>query len=126
MKTLKTQLRPITLFLILLMLLQSCTVYKSATISLDQAVQNQSKVRVKTINNEKFKFKRIGVENGNYYGIKKTKGEMVKTPLNEEFIASVKEKDETASTLGTIMLGTVLGGCILLGISIANGVGGFD
>lgn len=36
------------IFLIFVMLLQSCTVYKSAPISLNQAVQNQSEVKIHT------------------------------------------------------------------------------
>lgn len=115
MKTLKKQLRPITWLLALVMLLQSCTVYKSTSITLDQAVQNESKVKVKTKSAENLKFKRIGVENGNYYGVKKSKGEMVRIPLNENFISSVKEKDKTLSTVLTVALpiAIIVGGLLI-------------
>lgn len=108
MKKLKKQIKSIALSLSILILFQGCTVYKSTPVTLDQAVQNASKVKVMTKSSEIMKYKKIEVENGNYYGIKKAKKEMVKTPLDEKFIASIKEKDKTLSTILTIGIPVVI------------------
>lgn len=115
MKTIKKQIKSITLILSLLVLLQGCTVYKSASVSLDQAANDESKVRLETTSGEKLKFKRIGVENGNYYGIKKVKGNIVKVPLDTNYIKKVKLKDKTLSTILTIALPiAVIAGVVLI------------
>ena len=102
MKKFKT----IALILSMLILLQGCTVYKSASVSLEEAALVQTKVKLETKSGEKLKFIRIGVENGNYYGVKKVKGDKTlnyKTvPLETNYIKSVKLKDETLSTVYTI------------------------
>lgn len=116
MKPLKKQLQPITLLLVIVMVIQSCTVYKSSVITLDQAVQNGTKVNVITKNEDYLIFNRIDVENGNYYGIKKSKDEMVRTPLNEENIYSIKEKNEALSTILTIAIPLL----VVVGIIIAT------
>ena len=67
------------------------------------------KVKVKTLNGEKLKFERIGINNGNFYGVKKAKGEMLRTPLSEEMIVSIKEKDETSSTIVTVFASAISG-----------------
>ena len=102
MKKFKT----IALILSMLILLQGCTVYKSASVSLEEAALVQTKVKLETKSGEKLKFIRIGVENGNYYGVKKVKGDKTlnyKTvPLETNYIKSVKLKDEFKSTVYTI------------------------
>ena len=104
MKTIKKQFKSVALILSILILLQGCTVYKSVPVSLEHAAQNETKVKVTTKNNEKFKFKRIGVEDGNYYGVKKVKGNIVKVPLDANYVNNVKLKDKTLSTILTIAL----------------------
>jgi hypothetical protein len=99
--------KTIALILSMLILLQGCTVYKSASVSLEQAALEENKVRLETKSGEKLKFIRIGVENGNYYGVKKVKGDKAlnyKTvPLETNYIKNVKLKDETLSTILTIV-----------------------
>ena len=70
-KTIRKQFKSVVLILSMLILFQGCIVYKSVPISLEQAAQNETKVRVKTKTNEKFRFNRIGVEDGKFYGVKK-------------------------------------------------------
>lgn len=115
MKKFKT----IALILSMLILLQGCTAYKSASVSLEQAVLAQTKVKLETKSGEKLKFIRIGVENGNYYGVKKVKGDKTlnyKTvPLETNYIKSVKLKDETLSTVYTIA--ATLGSLIIWSMS---------
>jgi PBP1b-binding outer membrane lipoprotein LpoB len=104
MRAIKKQFKSVALILSMIILLQGCTAYKSVSISLEQAVQNESKVRVKTKSNERLKFKRIGKDEGQFYGVKKEKGEMTRIPLDSKFIDSIKEKDKTLSTILTIAL----------------------
>lgn len=113
MKKLKKQFNTITLFFVVVMLIQSCTVYKSTPITLDQAVQSGAKVRVKTLDNEKFKFKKIEFIDGKFQGLKKQSGFMVKTPLNQEDIKSVNEKNKTLSTVLSIGIPVVTVGGLL-------------
>jgi len=104
MKKFKT----IALILSMLILLQGCTAYKSASVSLEQAVLAQTKVKLETKSGEKLKFIRIGVENGNYYGVKKVKGNIVKVPLETNYIKSVKLKDEFQSTVTAISITLII------------------
>ncbi len=102
MKTIKKQLKSVSLILSILILFQGCTVYKSSYVTLDEASKAEKKVKVETKSGENFKFKRIGVENGNYYGVKRSKGNIVKVPLDTNFIKNVYLKDKTMSTILTI------------------------
>jgi len=113
MKTQKKQINLITLLFAIVMFFQSCTVYKSANVTLDQAIQNESKVKVITMNNAKFKFKRIGVEDGNYYGIKKKNNVVIRIPLDQNFVKIIKEKDKPLSTVLSIGIPLVIAGGVI-------------
>lgn len=122
MKSIKKYLRTIASILVLLILLQSCTVYRKTPISLNQAIESESEVKVKTIMNAKtFKFNRISEENGNFYGIKKGEDKIVKTPLDSKNILSIREKDRSASTILTIVVivGSIM--AVLIGAFLASG-----
>jgi len=108
MKILKKQIKLIAELFALFVILQSCTVYKSTNVTLDRAVQNQSKVKVVAKNNKIDKFYKVAVEDGHYYGIKRINGKTLKFPLNQEYIQSIKEKDKTTSTILTIALPVVV------------------
>ena len=99
MKTIKKQINSIALILSVLILLQGCTVYKSVPVSLEQAANSETKVKVLTNSNEKLIFKRIGVENGSYYGVKKVKRNMVKIPLDKKMLNKINVKDKTMSII---------------------------
>ena len=118
MKTIKIHLKVAALFFTVLILLQGCTVYKSVPISLEQAVQNESKVRVRTNSNEKLKFNRIGFEDGKYFGVKKSNNVIVKTPLDQNFINIINEKDKTGSTILSIAIPLVIIG--VLGVIVVD------
>jgi len=120
METINNYLKKIATLLAFMTLFQNCVVYKNTPITLEQAVHKESKVMVETRSEGNFKFNRIGVENGVYYGVKKTKGEIVNRNLNKDIIVSIKEKDETLSTMGTIVVGSILGAVILIGIALAT------
>ena len=118
MKTIKIHLKVAALFFTVLILLQGCTVYKSVPISLEQAVQNESKVRVRTNSNEKLKFNRIGFEDGKYFGVKKSNNVIVKTPLDQNFINIINEKDKTGSTILSIAIPLVI--IVVLGVIVVD------
>lgn len=105
-------------FMVFVMLLQSCTVYKSVPISIDQAVQNQSEVKIHTLNHNTYRFTAIETIGGNYFGINKSAHEILRTPLNENQISTIKEKDKTLSTIldiGIVII--LLTPVILVGVS---------
>lgn len=123
MKILKDYSKVVTLFFSILILIQGCTVYKPTT--MEQAVKNESKVKVRTKNGEKYKFSRIGNEDGNYYGVSKNKGETVKISLDEKSINTISEKDRTMSTILTVAIPVAV--LVLLVSStfeILGGIGG--
>jgi len=79
-------------------------VYRSSSISLAEAANKGEKVIVETTNGNRLKFKRIESSDGEYYGIEKIKGELIRTNLNEGHIQYVREKDRTLSTVVTIAI----------------------
>jgi hypothetical protein len=89
-------------------------------VSLDQAVQSESKVRVYTNTNEKLKFKRITLENGSYYGVQKFNSKTIRTPLDQDYINRINEKDKTLSTVLNIGIPIVIVGA-LIGIAFYYG-----
>ncbi len=91
-------------FLSLLIIFQSCTVYKSTPTTLDEAVKNEIKAKVETNNGVNIKFKKIVFENDKYFGVRKVKGKVEKMQLNEKHISNIKLKDKTMSTVLTIIL----------------------
>ena len=119
MKTLKKQFKSVALILSMLILFQGCTVYKSVPISLEQAVQNESIVRVKTKSNEKFKFDRIGVEDGSYYGVKKSNNVLIKTPLDRDLIDTINEMNKTLTIVLSIAIPVLI---IFSGLVIIAGI----
>lgn len=58
MKTLKKQIKSISLFMSLLILFQSCVTYKKTTNSLDEIVELKTRVKLVTLDNQLFKFKK--------------------------------------------------------------------
>jgi hypothetical protein len=122
MKTIKKQFKTIALILSLLILLHGCTVYKSASVSLDQAVNKGQKVKVITKDNVKLKFKRIATENGKYYGVRRSVDDKwVKILLNSDTIKTIKEKDKTLSTVLNIGIPV-----IYIGLLVWGGIAGWE
>ena len=116
MKTIKKQIKPIALLFGLLILLQSCAIYKQT--SLEKAVKLEKKAKIETKGNEILKFQRIGFEDEKFYGIKKIEGEMVKIPLDSTGIKKVMIPDLTLSIVGWVV--TPLG-IVMLVFAIGGG-----
>ncbi len=108
MKPLKKQLRPIAWLMAMVMVIQSCTVYKSTSVSLEQAVQNNSKVRIITNSNQIFIYKKIVFDKGKYYGVERIKRKKIKIPINENLVNSINLKNETLSAVLSIGIPVVL------------------
>jgi hypothetical protein len=108
MKTIKKHFKSVALILSMLILFQGCTVYKSANVSLEEAYNSQTKVKVKTKDNQTLKFKTLGFENGKYFGIKKIKGEIIKPHIDESNVEKIQLKDKSTSTILTIAFPVVV------------------
>lgn len=124
MKSIKKITTSIASVFIILMMLQSCTVYNRASSSLDKAVLNKSKVKIITTNNDKIKLNYIKSENEAYYGVDKVKGKYVNIPIDETKIISVHEKNKAKSTGATILTSLGIAGAIyvIVVISIIKGI----
>jgi hypothetical protein len=121
MKTIKKQFKSVALILSVFIFFQGCSVYKPVPVSLEQATQNKSKVKIMTKNNVKLKFERIVVEDGNYYGIRTVDSQNVKLLLDTNTVEMIKEKDKILSTILSIgipivsILGVSAGVLLLVG-----------
>ena len=114
MKTIKKQFKPIVLLLAFVMLFQGCTVYKSSSVSLDEAAKSEAKVIVKENNSKAIMFDRIELVDGKYFGVKKFKGDMIKMSLDENNLNRVSLKNKALSTIISIAIPLgLIGGLIV-------------
>lgn len=119
MKTIDKYLKVVALFFVTLILFQGCTVYKSASVTLDEASKSNTKVRVKTFDNQSLKFDRIEVTNNKINGVKINNGERSKTLIEKDNIEKIQLKDKTTSTILSIVTPVVVIDGILV-IIVAN------
>ncbi len=87
----------------ILIVFQSCTIYKFAPVTLEEAHKAELKTKVLTNEGKKLKFKRIAFENGNYYGVKRVKGDIYKIVLDENSIDKIKIKDRILSIISNVL-----------------------
>jgi hypothetical protein len=90
MKTIRIYLKKISIFLLLLITLQSCSVYHSKTATIDEAVRSNDKVKVITNSNDIYKLHKLKIEDGLVYGVLK-KGTETAERLSDQ--GSVKYSD---------------------------------
>ena len=114
MKTSTRLLKVVAFFFSVLILFQGCTVYKSANVSLEEALKADTKVRLKTKDHQTLKFKNVEVENEIYYGLINFRNTWVKTQINEDNIEKLQVKDKTASTIITIGIPVLILGYLAL------------
>ena len=115
MKRIKREIRNIASLLTLLLLIQSCSVYRSQPISLEKASQIESNVRVITESGNRFKFKQIRKEGNVFYGLMNLNDPTKRIILKEEFTIEVKEKNKTLSTILSIGIPVIyIGGALIL------------
>ena len=92
MKEINNRLKTIALFLSGLILLQSCSVYKTP-VSLEEAAEIEQAVKVITVDDDTYKYKYIVYEDGQFFGVKDNPGEDVKFPIATEEVADVLVKN---------------------------------
>jgi len=78
MKTVHYGLKWIVLTLSMLFLLQSCSVYNSKTVTVDEVILSGESVKVKCHNDAIYKFEKLVREDGEIYGIACEKGRTAK------------------------------------------------
>ncbi|MCF6129136.1 hypothetical protein L1S35_05575 [Flavobacterium sp. AS60] len=119
MKSKLYKAKSVCLFLALLLMFQSCTVYKTTPISISQASQISKKVLVTTTTNSKLKFNRIEKTDSIYYGLKTVKGNETRIALKETDIVSIRPYDKSKSRSATWIL-VIIPIVAVIGIAIAS------
>ena len=92
-------LKSIAMALSALILMQSCSVYHSKTATIDEAVAANSKVKIYTTDNQKYKFDKLIKEESKIYGFKK---------INTSNRSATKSRIELASNIKEIDVNTGL------------------
>lgn len=144
MKSSTKHFRLLSSILCLIFLIQSCSIYHTESISLQQAEELNKDVRITTKSGDKLKFKSIEEEGGDYFGLTRLKsktskelqkmgligretGKLYAFGLETLNIQKIQEKNKTVSTLGTV--GLVITGIfviILIVAAISFGNGGIS
>jgi hypothetical protein len=110
MKTMTTYFQNSVWIFIFLIFFQSCVIYEKRSVPLDWASTQERKAKVKTVDNQTYKFKRIKSDNGHFYGVKDVNGEIIKTPLQDDQLKKIQLQNKGDSTAVTIamIIGTVV------------------
>ena len=113
MKSIDKHLKVVVFIFVTLMLFQSCTVYKSASVTLDEASKSNTKVRVVKTNGEKVKYSRIvALKDGHFYGVQKVNGLSNNIPIHQDDIVRLNLKNRETSTILSIGIPVVIIGII--------------
>jgi len=128
MKT--NKLKWIALTLSALFLLQSCKVYHSKTVTVNEAILSTKRVKVNNFNNESYKFESLYKENEQLYGYTKIKSSTAKklteqiVEMNEKFVKILlSEKKIKEYHLQNKNLSTVLS--VAIPVAVASGIAVF-
>ena len=92
----------ICVVLVFSMILQSCSVYKSKSITFDEAIAKNNKVKVTRADGSTDAFDKIEKVDTVYYGLLKTNGEYARTPIKEKDYVKVQPKNKPVSALATV------------------------
>jgi len=115
-RTLKNQIKSISLFLAALIFFQSCATYKTPS-TLEQAAQEQKEVKITLTSDETVKYKYIVYEDGQFYGVNDNPGEDVKLPISTEEVAEVWMKEKGLPTWAIVVISAIGGALLLIGIA---------
>ncbi len=96
-----------------LIVFQSCTVYYKTHVTLKEAHESQTKVRLRTLDNKTLKYRRIGFENNRYHSLFKHENELVKMGIKEDTIETIQIKDNNKSTILSIAIPVVIVGVVI-------------
>ena len=98
----KVHLKVLAVFLSVLILFQGCTIYRSAKVTLQEAVQADTKVKIKDKYDQTIKYKRVKFENTQFYGV--TKKNNKKVYIEEKNINSVQLRNGWLSVIFSVWL----------------------
>lgn len=110
----------LTITLVLILVLQGCRVYKHKESSLQEAVTEQKRVKIKTTDGKTLKYKRVYKEDGQYFGTKKVYGVMESEPIDSEKIENVRLHNQALSIIYGIVVGTVAVYATTIGLVLAS------
>ena len=106
-EVIRKPLKSITCLLITLILSQSCISIRDITV--DEAIQKASEVRIKTIEGETYKYKKLVRRDSVLYGVKKVAGfGLVEQDLTQLHISKINRKSPEATTLLIVLILGVL------------------
>jgi hypothetical protein len=111
--------KTVSFLLVITLILQSCSVYKKTSVTIDEAVTADRKILVVKTDNTKLKFKRIEQTDGIYYGLLKTRAGIERIPLTESDLKTIRVLDKTATTVGNVAIVVGSLGVVLLVIAAA-------
>lgn len=124
MRQIRSNLKWISVVLIFLISLQSCTVYHSSTASVEEAIRSENKVKIKSPDYETYNFVKLQKINDELYGYAKRESETSRllssriTPkysdkknvsilLSDELIQTIHLKNKSASTAISVAIPVV-------------------
>lgn len=121
MKRFRRQFKTISLLLSLLTLFQSCRVYHRDSVTLDHAVKQEKRVKIKTIDNKTLKFKKLIYEEGKYFGIKPSTfmDTVYKVPLDQSKLQNIRLHNKALSIVYGISI-TIITSLVLAYIIVLS------
>ncbi|BAO76214.1 hypothetical protein [Winogradskyella sp. PG-2] len=120
MKIIKERIQLVSNALIVLILFQSCRVYQRENVSLDKAVTEHKRVKIKTKDGQILKFKRILLDNSQFYGVKKVKGKYTRVLIQPNDIQSLRRHNKTMSIIYGTGIGILVSGFVTFFIIITS------
>ncbi len=132
MKAKSKVFRIISYLLTITILSQSCTIYKSSGIGVDEAIKSNNKVKVTTHSNQTYTFKKLGKDEAGVYGMagKSSKAakqlynnilqedpvnQLVKIGLDESHLNEIRARNKTLSILVPVII--VAAGVIIFALT---------
>ncbi|WP_298418322.1 hypothetical protein [uncultured Kordia sp.] len=103
MKTFKKQSRCFSVFLMVLFLFHSCSVYTPESSTLDEATTSNRRVKIHTKEGKRLRYKRIFKKEGLYYGIKMKDTIQIDT----QNIERLRLKNNALSAIYTVLVSIV-------------------
>ena len=117
MTTKRRSFEIISFLLSVILILQSCTVYKSKTSTLNEASKSNNRVKIETNDSQTLKFKNVTSLDGEYYGLaKKAPSNFIyeKVLIDKNNIRSIKLKNSNLSTILSIGIPVIAVGVLLI------------
>lgn len=110
--------------LVMVAALQSCSIYKSKPMEVDEAVAFNRKVKIWTTNNETYKFKSLEKDENELVGItrpnskagKEFRADVVETDYRDKFVKVKLEEEEIEQIKAKDYLGSAF---VVIGVSLA-------